>query len=228
MNIRYLIARQLFESLGGAGAAISTATIMITGALFLGDGTAAAISLPALSDLESQTYVTSPEAYLSSGLTDAPSLEGALLGAESGEDNSIFDIEIDAPETTAPGPEDTQEDLLTEADGYPMMSSARGFESSGSGRGWVGPVVVAGVAAGILAVESNRHIDHGFRFGGPGNPKNHDTPPPPPTPSLGPNETPGDTTPADVPEPGTLALFAAGIAIATAFRRRLTSAGVLP
>jgi len=222
MNIMYRITRQRLEKLVGARGAMVATSMMVASAFYLGNGTAGAVTLPALVDQELQTSVPSPEASPPSGLTGDPSLEAAILGSESGEETAMFDIKIQAPKAADPAPADTLEDSLTEADGYPMMSSARGFESLGSGRGWGGSVVAAGGAAGILAAEFIRHADHGFRFGDSWTPQKHDTPLS--THSLGSDNTPGDTTPADVPEPGTLALFAAGIAIATAFRRRLTRA----
>jgi hypothetical protein len=219
MNIRYSITRQLIGRLVYASAPAAIVSMMIAGVLCLGHGTAAAVPFPALVAQDSQTTEIRPEALFASyGLTNAPSLEVALLRGEPSEENAMFDTVGDAPNAAAPASADSPEDFATEGDAYSVVASAGGFESSGNGRIWGGSLVAAGVAAGILA----GHTAHGFRFGtpvtsqGPGTPSS--------TPSLGLDDTPGNDHPADVPEPGTLALFAAGMAISAALRRRPTRA----
>jgi hypothetical protein len=221
VNIRYGVTRQLVGKPIDASATAAVVSMMIAGVLCLGHGTAAAVTFPALVAQDSQTTATSPEALFASyGLTDPPSLEVALLGGEPSEENAMFDTVGDAPNATAPASADSLEGFATEGDAYSVMASAGGFESSGNGRGWGSSLVVAGVAAGILAAESGRHTAHGFRFGTPGTSQSPGTPSS--TPSLGLGDTPGNDHPASVPEPGTLVLFAAGIAISAALRRRTT------
>ena len=108
---------------------------------------------------------------------------------------------------------DPRADFAAEGDAYSVMASARGFESSGNGRAWRGSLLAAGVTAAIMAGASSHHASHGFNFGAPAS---HG----PSTPSIGSGETPGNDPPADVPEPGTFALLAAGMMISAAFRRR--------
>jgi len=204
---------------------------MVAGALFLGLGTTAdvtfpalAVRFPALAVRDSQT-TASPEAlFPSSGLTDAPSLDLAILGSEPSEENSMYDLG-GASNAVPLASVDTLDDFHTldysaaEGDAYLATASARGFELLGNGRGWSGSLVAAGIASGILAVETSHPAAHGFRSGAPWS---HSTPWS--TSSVGSDDTPGNDLPADVPEPATVALFAAGIAISAALRRRLTRA----
>ncbi|HMI31941.1 MAG TPA: PEP-CTERM sorting domain-containing protein [Candidatus Limnocylindrales bacterium] len=176
-------------------------------ALCLGSGTAAAVTLPApvVQDVAS---IQAPSA----GLSDAPPLEIALLGGETSEDNALFDAGMDATDEAAPAANAPLADFefASEGDAYAVMASARGFESSGHGRGWGGSLLAVGATAAIIVAESGRHTAHGLKFGAPGT--SH-------SPAI-PSSTPSNP-PSDVPEPGTFALLAAGMMISAAFRRRL-------
>ena len=219
MNIRYGVVRQL---VGTQNAAVA-ASIMIVFALCLGSRTAAAVTFPSPVTQDGST-AASPEALLpSSGLADAPSLEVALLGGERSDEDAMFEAAQAADDegVAALASADPRADFAAEGDAYSEMASASGFESSGHGRAWRGSLLAAGVTAAILAGASIRHASHGFNFGalashGPNTPSS--------SPSIGSGETPGNDPPADVPEPGTFALLAAGMMISAAFRRRLNRA----
>jgi hypothetical protein len=213
MNIRYGITRQLIGTRSGANAA--AAWMIIAAALCLGSGTASAVTLPAPATTDAGSLAASREALLSSsGLADAPSFEVALLGDNLGEENAMFDAAGDAANAGAPASADSLSDVTAE--------SARGFESSGNGRGLSGYLIAAGATAAIVAEESSHHTAGGFKFGAPG--ASNSTGTPSSTPTIGSDETPGNDPPVDTPEPGTFALLAAGIAISAAFRRRLARA----
>jgi PEP-CTERM motif-containing protein len=205
MNIRYGITRQLVGTKRSLNGAPNAAWMLMVAALCLGSGTAVAVTLPAAVVQDAASIQgLSP----SSGLSDSPSLEIALLGGETTKENALFDADMNTPASA-----DSLANLASEGDAYAAMSSARGFESSGHGRAWGGSLLAAGVTAAIVAGESSRHTTHGLKFGAPGTPSS--------TPSIGSDETPRDNPPADVPEPGTFALLAAGMMISAAFRRRL-------
>jgi hypothetical protein len=220
MNIRYGAVRQL---VGTQNAAVA-ASIMVVFALCLGSGTAAAVTFPSPVTQDGESIAASPEALLpSSGLADAPSLEIALLGGERSDEDAMFEAAQAADDegVAALASADPRADFAAEGDAYSETASASGFESSGHGRAWRGSLLAAGVTAAIVAGASSRHASHGFNFGalashGPSGPSS--------SPSIGSGETPGNDPPADVPEPGTCALLAAGMMISAAFRRRLNRA----
>ena len=206
--------------------------IAIVAALCLGHGTAAAVTLPApvVQDAASiQALSPSPR------LSDAPPLEIALLGGETGEENALFDAGMNTLDEAAPASANAPSaaastadrladfefaaDFAPEGDADGVTASARGFESSGHGRGWGGSLLAVGVTAAIVAAEASRHTAHGLKFGAPSTSPSPGTPSS--TPSIGSDGTPRDNPPADVPEPGTFALLAAGMMISAAFRRRL-------
>jgi hypothetical protein len=192
--------------------------MMVIAALSLGSGTAAAVTFLAPVAPGAGSIAASPETPLPySQLSDAPSMEVALLGGEPGDD-ALFEAAVAADEASslaAYASADSLTDFASEGDAYSWMASTRGFESSGHGRAWGGSLLAAGVTAAIVA-ESSRHTTRGFEFGGPAS---HNPGTPSSAPSLDSDETPGN----DVPEPGTFALLAAGM-ISAAFRRRQTRA----